>query len=71
MTAQAEWPPEQVPAVVAAMLAAMLLAGAFGPGAFGLLRDGFGDWAAVGAALALQFTAALLVRGTASVQPPA
>jgi len=62
VAAQAEWPPEQVPAVVAAMLAAMLLAGAFAPGGFGLLRDGLGDWAAAGAALALQLTAALLVR---------
>ena len=69
VAAQAEWPPEQVPAVVAAMLAAMLLGGAFAPGAFGLLRDGLGDWAAAGAALALQLTAALLVRGTTSAKP--
>jgi MFS family permease len=69
VAAQAEWPPEQVSAVVAAMLAAMLLGGAFAPGAFGLLRDGLGDWAAAGAALALQLTAALLVRDTAGARP--
>lgn len=50
----------QVPEVVAAMLLG---------GAFSLLRDGLGDWAAAGAALALQLTAAPLVRGTASVKP--
>ena len=69
VAAQAEWPPEQVPAVVAAMLAAMLLGGAFAPGALGLLRDGLGDWAAAGAALVLQLIAALLVRGAASAKP--
>ena len=71
VVAQAEWPPEQVARVVASALAGMQLAGAFAPSAFGLLRDGFGDWAAVGAALALQLAAALLVRavgGTRSAQ---
>jgi MFS family permease len=65
---QAEWPPEQVAAVVAALAATMLFGGAFAPGAFGLLRDGFGDWAPAGAALALQVTAAFLVQRTASAK---
>jgi cyanate permease len=70
MVAQAEWPPEQVAAVVAAVAATMLLAGAFAPAAFGLLRDGLGDWAVGGAALALQLTAALLVRPAAGATTP-
>jgi MFS family permease len=69
MVAQVEWPPEQVAAVVAAIGGTMLLAGAFAPAIFGLLRDGFGDWAAVGTALTLQLTAALLVQGTAGARP--
>jgi cyanate permease len=66
MVAQAEWPPEQVAAVVAAT---MLLAGALAPALFGLLRDGLGDWTAGGTALALQFTAVMLVRTTAGAKP--
>jgi hypothetical protein len=50
VVAQAEWPPERVAAVVAAVIATMQLAGAFAPAAFGLLRDGVGDWAAGGTA---------------------
>jgi cyanate permease len=69
MVVQVEWPPEQVAAAVAAIGGTMLLAGAFAPAIFGLLRDGFGDWAAVGTALTLQLTAALLVQGTAGARP--
>jgi MFS family permease len=61
--AQAEWPPEQVGAVVATVVATMQVCAAFAPSVFGLLRDGVGDWAAGGMALALQLAAALLVRG--------
>jgi MFS family permease len=73
VVAQAEWPPERVASVVAAVIATMQLAGAFAPAAFGLLRDGLEDWAVGGVALALQLTAALLVRAppTRSLPPEA
>lgn len=71
VVAQVEWPPERAAAVVAAVVAVMQLAGAFAPAAFGLLRDGLGDWAAVGTAFVLQLTAALLVRAAAGKRAPA
>jgi hypothetical protein len=71
LVAQAEWPPERVPAVFAAVAAVMQLAGAFAPAAFGLLRDGLGDWAALGMALALQLAAATLVRAPVGARPAA
>jgi MFS family permease len=62
LIAQAEWPPAQVGAVVAAITAVNQAFYAFAPGLFGLLRDLAGDWTVGAAALALQLAAAAVLR---------
>ncbi|MBR0680516.1 MFS transporter [Roseomonas eburnea] len=58
---QAEWPPAQVIAVVAANAAVYQTFFAAASGLFGLARGALGDWAVAALALALQLAAALLV----------
>ncbi|MBR0680517.1 MFS transporter [Roseomonas eburnea] len=62
LIAQAEWPPEELAAVVALITAVNQAFYAFAPALFGLLRDLAGDWTVGAAALALQFAAALILR---------
>lgn len=65
LIAQAEWPPEQLGAVVALLTAVNQAFYAFAPALFGLLRDLAGDWTVGAAALGLQLAAALLLRARA------
>jgi cyanate permease len=58
---QAEWPPAQVGAVVAALTAVNQAFYAFAPGLFGLMRDLAGDWTVGAAALVLQLVAAAVL----------
>lgn len=58
---QAEWPPAQVGAVVAALTAVNQAFYAFAPGLFGLMRDLAGDWTVGATALALQLIAAAVL----------
>jgi MFS family permease len=62
LIAQAEWPPAQVGAVIAALTAVNQAFYAFAPGLFGLMRDLAGDWTVGAAALALQLAAAWVLR---------
>ncbi len=58
---QAEWPPAQVGAVVAALSAVTQACYAFAPALFGLLRDAAGDMPVAPVALLLQLLAAAIV----------
>lgn len=61
LIAQAEWPPAEVAAVVAAVTAVNQAFYAFAPGLFGVLRDAAGDGAVAMAALLLQVAAAAVL----------
>jgi MFS family permease len=61
LIAQAEWPPAEVAAVVAAVTAVNQAFYAFAPGLFGVLRDAAGDGAVAVAALLLQVAAAAVL----------
>ncbi|MBL6459017.1 MFS transporter [Belnapia sp. T6] len=58
LIAQAEWPAEEVAAVIALVTAVNQAFYAFGPGLFGRALDAFGPWAPPAAAAALQLLAA-------------
>jgi MFS family permease len=62
LIAQAEWPAAQVGAVVALITAVNQAFYAFAPAIFGLLRELAGDWTVGAGALALQLTAAAMLR---------
>jgi cyanate permease len=67
LIAQAEWPPAQVGAAVAAITAVNQAFYAFAPALFGVMRDLAGDWTVGAAALVLQLAAALVL---GRVRPP-
>ncbi len=58
LIAQAEWPPEEVAAVIALVTAVNQALYAFGPGLFGAALDLLGGWAPPAAACLLQLAAA-------------
>ena len=61
LLAQAEWPPEEVPQVMATLTAANQAFYAFAPAVFGALLQCGGAWSAPALAGGLQLAAALLV----------
>ncbi|MBX6746967.1 MAG: MFS transporter, partial [Acetobacteraceae bacterium] len=61
LIAQSEWPPEQVPQVIALVTAVNQAFYAFGPGLFGTVMQEFGPWAPPVVAGLLQLLAAAVL----------